>query len=136
MNNNSNKLQRFHSLMMNFDLGLFTTVFLPFALLIEQFIKPPKRSAFWRSVAIWIIKTVFNLNNVKIITKNIHNVISPAIYAANHPSHMDGFVILTILGTNTILFTAPLQQFPRILAIWLKKMEAIDVRRDPVDDEA
>lgn len=132
--NNYKKLQRFHSLMLNLDLGLLITVLLPFVLLIEQFIKQKKRGVFWRRIAIWIIKAVFDLNKIKIIIKN-HHLLSPTIYASNHPSHMDGFILLTILGPNTILFTAPLGQFNRLLAIWLKKMETVDVRRDPIDDE-
>jgi len=134
-NINSKKLQRFHGLMISFDLGLLAAVIYPFVLFTEQFIMPEKRGVFWRGIAIWIIKTVFSLNNIKIITKNERNITSPAIYASNHPSHMDGFMVLSILGANAILFTAPLQQFPKILAMWLKKMETVDVRRDPIDDE-
>jgi HAD superfamily hydrolase (TIGR01490 family) len=132
---NSRKLQRFHSLMMNFDLGLFIFVLLPFVLMLEKFVRPKNRGALWRHIAVWVIKTVFNLNNVRTIIKNHHHLLSPAIYASNHPSHMDGFLILTILGPKTILFTAPLKQFNWLLAIWMKKMETVDVRRDPVDDE-
>ncbi|MEK7512126.1 MAG: haloacid dehalogenase-like hydrolase [Patescibacteria group bacterium] len=132
---NYGKLQRFHSLMMSFDLGLFITVLLPFVLFIEQFVQPKKRGVLWRRVAVWVVEAVLSLNNIKIIVKKQHNIFSPAIYASNHPSHMDGFLVLTTLGSDSILFTAPLQQFNWLLAIWMKKMETVDVRRDPVDDE-
>ena len=71
---NSRKLQHFHSLMLNFDLGLFIAVLLPFVLFIEQFVKPKNRGKLWRRVAVWVIKAVFNLNNIKTIVRNQHNI--------------------------------------------------------------
>jgi len=64
--------------------------------------------------------------------ENIKN--EPVIYAANHGSEMDGFMLLATLKENAILFVAPLQQFPFPLPCWIKRMEGVDVRRDPIDD--
>ncbi len=129
------RLGRFHGFLLHFDLGLLTIVLLPFVLIAEKFIAPEKRASLWRRTAVWIIRTVLQLNNVELKIKHQGNIPSqPAIYAANHPSEMDGFMLLSILGHNTIIFTAPLDQFPAILKTWLKKMQAVDVRRDPIDD--
>lgn len=123
--------------MFNFDLGLMTITLLPFILIAENFVRRQKRGDLWRRTAIWIIQTVFWLNQIEIKTKHLDEAVNRqgVIFAANHPSHLDGFLLLTILGRNNILFTAPLGQFPAVLRIWMRKMEAVDVRRDLIDDK-
>lgn len=133
-NNNHGK---FHHFWLTFDIGVLTLFFLFPMIIIEQFYKIEDRPHLWRQVAVWIIKSSLRWNGISAIVNNPNNIIKdkPAIYASNHPSDFDGFILITILGPNTVLFTAPLQQFPRLLATWLKKMGTISVRRDAVDDK-
>jgi len=130
------KLGRFHRLMINFDLAVLTISFLPFVLIIEKFVKEERRGNFWRKIACWIVRAVFKLNGVHFKIKHPKNILKyGTIYAANHPSQLDGFMLLSILGPNTILFVMPIEGFPLILKTWVRKMQAIDVRRDPIDDK-
>lgn len=136
-NNRQSKLAKFHAKMLHFDVGLFTLIFLPFLIIIEKFMVPETRGNLWRRAAVWIVKTMFAHNQIPIKIIHGENIRTnePVIYAANHPSDMDAFLLLTKLGPNIIFFTAPLKQFNPLLAVWLKKMEAVSVRRDPVDDK-
>lgn len=131
------KLATLHAKMIHFDIGLFTLILLPFLLIIEKFIAPKTRGHLWRAAAVWIVKTTFAHNQIIIKTLHRENIRTndPVIYAVNHPSEMDAFYLLTILGPNNIFFIAPLKQFNPLLATWLKKMEAVSVRRDSVDDK-
>jgi|GEM_PF-2257779 len=129
-------LGKLHHFGLALDIGLLTFIFLLPMIIGEKFLSPEKRGLFWRKKAIWIIKTAFYLNKIDIKTKNhpFNDSEKSYVYAANHPSDFDGFILLTILGPKCILFTAPFQDFPKLLATWMKKMEAIDVRRDVIDD--
>ncbi len=127
---------QFNSILMQSCLGFLTVTTYPWFLFWEKFIPRADRERFWRQQAVWIIKTTFAVAGVKIkvLSPNkIHR--RPAIYASNHPTSFDGFVLLTILKENAVLFTAPLAQFPFPLNLWIKKMGGIDVRRDVFDDE-
>lgn len=129
------RLGRFHLLLLHLDLAVLTVFLLPFVLTAERFTKPADRGQLWRRAAAWIVRTVFALNEVDIKIKHAENIsLTPVIYAANHPSEMDGFLLLAILGADCVLFTAPLGQFPAILRTWLRKMQTIDVKRDPIDE--
>ena len=131
------KVGRFHGFMMHLDLAILTMATLPFLLIIEKFYPKQSRHQLWRRVATWIIRSMFSLNGVTFKIKNSHNIKKdkPVIYASNHPSNMDGFMLIAILGADTVLFTAPLGQFPSVLRPWLRKMQAVDVRRDIIDDK-
>ncbi|KKR08610.1 MAG: HAD-subfamily IB hydrolase [Parcubacteria group bacterium GW2011_GWC2_39_14] len=133
---NKNLLGKMHHFFLIFDIGLFTFILLFPMIVIEKFVKPEKRGLLWCKAAVWIIRTAFDLNGISIKTRNHleHEVGKSFVYAANHPSDFDGFILLTILGPKSILFIAPLQQFPKILATWMNKMEAVTVRRDVIDD--
>ncbi len=128
------KLGRFHGLLLKVDLAILTFVLLPFVLIIEKFYKKENRANLWRTVACWITRTTFDLNGIKYKLKNAQEIINgPAIYAGNHSSEMDGFLLFAILGPKTILFTMPHDAFPAILKPWLRKMQSIDVARDEID---
>jgi len=136
MKNKINFWGRIHHFLFFFDLVLLTLILLFPMIVAEKFIKPARRGYFWRKKVVWIVKTTLNLNGIKIKVKNkpdLDDGIS-FIYAANHPSNFDGFILLTILGPKNILLTAPLQQFPKLLATWMKKMESVQVRGDAIDD--
>lgn len=123
------------AIMFKFDLGILMLILAPFVLLVEKFISQKNRGQLWRRAGCWIVRHVFKANDLQIIVKHPENIsTTAAIYAVNHPSAMDGFLLFNVLGASAVLFIAPLEQFPQPLRFWLKKMGAIDVRRDPIDD--
>ncbi|MBT5337637.1 hypothetical protein HN858_04445 [Candidatus Falkowbacteria bacterium] len=132
------KLGRFHGTLLKIDLAMLTFVLLPFVLILEKFYAPATRGDLWRKVAHWIVVSTFNINGVKLKIKQAKqtNTQGGNIYAANHASEMDGFMLFAILGHKTVLFTMPNQAFPPILKTWVKKMEAIDVIRDQIDAQS
>lgn len=136
-NETKTKLGKFHYFWLTFDIGLLTSLFLFPMIIIEKFYKIEKRGRFWRKMAMKIISASMRWNGVEVIVNHPENIVKdqPVIYASNHPSFFDGFMLITILGPDLVLVTAPLQQFPKILATWLRKMETVHVRRDPVDDK-
>ena len=117
------------------DLAILMIALLPLVWLKEKFTPKKNHGQLWRHAAVWIVRAVFRTNGVTLHAKHLNNILTePAIYAANHPSEMDGFMLLSILGANTILFTAPLGQFPGLLRFWLRKMQTVDVKRDEIDE--
>ena len=131
----TNHASAWRGLCLHLDLGILMIALLPLIWLAEKFTKQKNRGRLWRRAAVWIVRTVFKLNGVAIRVKHAENILSkPNIYAANHPSEMDGFMLLSILGADAILFTAPLGQFPGILRFWLRKMQTVDVKRDEIDE--
>ncbi len=136
MKNKNHFIGKVHHFFLTFDIGLLTFILLLPMIVAEKFIRLEKRGLFWRRRAVWIIKTALDLNGIKlkVYNKPENTDEHSYIYAANHPSDFDGFILLTVLGPKSILFTAPLQQFPKLLATWMKKMEAVNVRRDVIDD--
>ncbi|OGF30887.1 hypothetical protein A2533_03110 [Candidatus Falkowbacteria bacterium RIFOXYD2_FULL_35_9] len=126
---------RFHYFSLFFFIGGFIAVLLPALLLFEKLLEKENRSSLWRSAAVFIIKASFNLQLIKINPKYLENThkSESVIYAPNHPSELDGFILLTILGSKAVLFVAPFDQFPTILRFWLRKMDAVSVMRDSVD---
>jgi phosphoserine phosphatase len=127
---------RWHGFCLNFCVGFFVISLTPYVLLLEQFYPRKKRGELWRKKAVWLIRKSYKLNGIQIHAHHSRNVIrtGPAIYAPTHPSEMDGLTMLGYLGPKTILFTAPLAVFPKPLAFWMRKMETVHVRRDPIDD--
>ncbi len=130
------RVARWHGFCLNFCVGFFVITLTPYVLLLEQFYPRKKRGELWRKKAVWLIRKSFGLNGIHLRAHHSDNVIrtGPAIYAPTHPSEMDGLMMLSYLGPKTVLFTAPLAVFPKPLAFWLRKMETVHVRRDPIDD--
>jgi 1-acyl-sn-glycerol-3-phosphate acyltransferase len=98
------------------------------------FVRRHKRAYFWRQCAIVVIRCAFFCGGVRVRTSNNSFEDEPLVYASNHPSEMDGFALQMLLGPNVIPIIAPHQQFPFLIALWLKGMGAIDVVRDDVDN--
>lgn len=129
------KTSRLRGLGLHVDLGILMIALWPFVWLAERFTSAKNRGHLWRRAAGWIVRTLFRTNGIALRVKRADHILAePAIYAANHPSEMDGFMLLSILGAGTILFTAPLGQFPGILRAWLRKMQTVDVKRDEIDE--
>ena len=107
----------------------------PFLLVIERFLPKPKRGAMWRAVGAYSCRMALSAAGVKVKVLGKKNIPDKAvIYAANHSCLYDGFVLLAILGPRITHFTAPPGVFPRSVAFWLRKMQAVNVRRDRIDD--
>src|SRR4051812_1498661 len=95
------------------SLGLLAAICF-FPTLLCSFALPKRRRAWWwRRVSIVLIKISLFVGGVRIRT-------SPApedllrqnyIFASNHPSSMDGFVLQAVLGPMAVPFVAPLAQF-------------------------
>lgn len=84
-------------------------------------------------MATYVIRSSFFCGGIRISEKNTLPAEGGVIYASNHPSELDGFLLALYLGPKVIPMTAPLQQFPYPIALWLSGMEAIDVLRDDID---
>jgi len=111
------------------------TVFLPYMIITEKFLAKKKRSYYWRKMAAWIVKSVLFLHEIDVKIKNPNNFAldESVIYAPNHGSELDGFIMLSIIGPKAVLFTMPFDHFPGLLKFWLKRMNTIAVLRDAVD---
>ena len=126
MQNQKHNFQaRLHAAMLKFDLGILMLGLFPCFWSIEKFVSIKKRGHLWRRAGVWIVKTALRLNEIHLHVKHPQNAMFCAIYAANHPSHFDGFLLLSLFGPNTILFTAPLGQFPKILGLWLDRKSVV-----------
>lgn len=127
---------RWHGFCLNFWVGFFVITLTPYLLLLEQFYHRKKRGELWRKKAVWLIRASYKINGIKLHAHHSDNVVRTrsAIYTPTHPSEMDGLTMLSYLGPKTIMFTAPLAVFPKPLALWMRKMETVHVRRDPIDN--
>lgn len=114
---------------------LITTVALTYlpVLILSFFVPEKDRAYFWRVCAVFFIRFVFFCSGVRVSKSGIHTEDVPTIYASNHPSEMDGFLLQMVLGAKVIPLVAPFGQFPYLVALWLKGMGAIDVIRDDID---
>jgi len=126
---------RFNGFFLNFCVGFFIFLLTPYLLVREPFIPKNKRGRMWRKHAVWLIRRSFGAVGIRLHGHHSHNIIrtGPAIYTPTHPSEMDGLAMLSYLGPDTVLFTAPLSVFPKPLAYWMRKMETVHVKRDPID---
>lgn len=116
-----------------FYLGLFTLITYIPVWIISRFYKRHDAEYFFRVCSIKIIRTVFYLSRVQVVTSNNIFLDDSTVFVSNHPSEMDGFLLQALLGPNVIPLVAPLKQFPVIISLWLKGMGAIDVIRDEID---
>lgn len=55
------------------------------------------------------------------------------LYASNHPSNLDGFILFGLLGPNTVAVTAPFSTFPFPFNVWFRHMGFVDIQRDLQD---
>lgn len=85
----------------------------------------------WRRLGLRVTDTVFDLTRIRISVKGREHLPSgAAIYAANHQSYLDGFIIFSIIRTPFTALTAPLEVFPFIIRKWFRKMGYVSVARD------
>lgn len=118
-----------------FLMGMGIVFLTPVLLIVERFYQHEKRPFLWRRAGARICGVAFAGVGIRIrVTGRAHILAGPAIYAANHGSAFDGFMLSLVLGPRAALFTAPRAVFPKPLALWMEKMGAIDVRRDMFDD--
>ncbi|MEK7532022.1 MAG: HAD-IB family hydrolase [Patescibacteria group bacterium] len=118
-----------------FLMGMGVVFLTPVLLIAERFSSREKRPFLWRRGGALICGIAFAGVGIRIrVTGRAHIPAGPAIYAANHGSAFDGFMLSLVLGPHAALFTAPRAVFPKPLGFWMKKMGAIDVRRDMFDD--
>jgi len=125
----------FHHFSFFVGFAFMITIFWPYLMVSEKFLVPHKRGYHWRNWAARLIRLVLFLHEIDVKIKNPENTHDEgaAIYAPNHGSELDGFIMLSILGPKAVLVTMPFDHFPGIMKFWLKKMETIAVLRDPVD---
>lgn len=118
-----------------FVLTIIAIIELPFLYLAERCIPIKDRPQLWQMVAITNTKILFAVAGIDIRYEGIPTPYAgPVIYASNHPSWMDGFILLYIAGIRTTAVTAPFNSFPFPYNIWMKKSAAIDVKRDDQDE--
>ncbi len=117
-------------------MGFFVVAQTPFLLVFEKFLQKERRAEVWRQAGGIVCAVAFRLAGLRIQVRGKEHVerSHPVLYAANHASPLDGFMLCSLLGARAALFTAPLSVFPRPVAFWMKKMGSIDVRRDVFDD--
>lgn len=116
-------------------LGVLALLFFVPTYLVALIVPVPHRARWWRMMGVILVQIALWSGRVRIKGDKVPvKGKRPRIYAANHPNEMDGFVLLAYLGSEAVPFTAPLGQFPRLIALWLRYMGAIDVKRDPIDE--
>ncbi len=86
----------------------------------------------WRQASRLIIKIATASARVKINAPKVPHDRN-FVYASNHPTDVDGFVLQWVLGAEAIPLVAPLAQFPSLVRGWMRNMGAIEVLRDDVD---
>ncbi len=125
----------FRLLSVKLSLGFFALIFYLPTLCVSLFLPKERRASWWRQMSIVLIRSALFLARVRIKVVRKPETASGQnfIYASNHPSPFDGFVLQAVLGKNVVPFIAPFQQFPYLIALWLRRMGAIDVLRDDID---
>lgn len=106
---------------------------IPLILSMQWLVDRIKQPDLWRLIAHHNCRIFLRLWGVKLKTLYKPDVTSPVIYASNHPSFVDGLIIFTILGPNSIAVTAPLTSFPFPLGYWFRHMGFVDIQRDDND---
>ncbi len=116
-------------------MGIGIVAATPLLVILERGRAPHERPYLWRTVGAFVCRLALRGSGIRIRVAGSEHILSgPAIYAANHGSALDGFMLSTVLGERAVLFTAPRAVFPKPVAFWMNKMGTIDVRRDMFDD--
>lgn len=114
-------------------MGLFL---LPVMYTVQIFIPKEDRSRWWRLVAKRTSQWLLWVARIKLDIRTTVPVVSgPVVYASNHPSWMDGFINLYLVGPDMRSMVAPFKSFPFPFNHWMKNSGAIDVERDNYDHE-
>lgn len=109
---------------------------LPVMYIVQLVIPKQDHSRWWRLVAkktsYWLLK----LSGITLDIRTTKPIVSgPVVYASNHPSWMDGFINLHLVGPDLRSMVAPFSSFPFPFNVWMKNSGAIDVERDSYDHE-
>ncbi len=109
---------------------------LPLMLITERFIEPEQREKFWMLASHHNAVRLLKLSGIKLdLRTKVPNYEHPVIYVSNHPSWMDGFLLLAIVGPELNSLVAPFKSFPFPVGLWMRKAGAIDVQRDKYDED-
>ena len=106
---------------------------IPFISAFIWLVEAEKRAHLWRLIAHHNCRIFLRLWGIKLKTLYTPPRSSPIIYACNHPSFVDGFVLFALLGPNIVALTAPFTSFPFPLGYWFKHMDFVDIQRDNDD---
>ncbi len=119
------------------NIFLISSLPLPLFCLISLFIDKKKRVNYWRTLGYYQAKVIVWLCRLDVYAKGLEeiNTNKTYIYASNHPSMLDGFILYSILGPKVTSFTAPFKSFQWPFNIWFKKLDFVEVRRDEQDDK-
>lgn len=113
-----------------------SVLLLPLMYGVHLFIPKEDRERWWRLVAKRSASVLLRLSRITLdIRTTIPVVPGPVVYASNHPSWMDGFINLHLVGPDLHSMVAPFKSFPFPFNLWMKNSGAIDVERDTYDHE-
>jgi 1-acyl-sn-glycerol-3-phosphate acyltransferase len=107
----------------------------PILSLASFFYKKKKEKYLWRFVCLYSLRLMFFLGGLKIKVEGRKKNGQAYIYAANHLSALDGFIICSIVGFNITAITGPSDYFTWPFSLWFKKMAFIDVQRSEIEKE-
>ncbi len=89
----------------------------------------------WRKLGLKLTDTLFAFMRIRISVRGRQNLpLGVAIYAANHQSLLEGFILFSILRTPFTAITAPFEIFPSVIPRWFKKMGYISTARDVFEE--
>lgn len=89
----------------------------------------------WRKLGLQLTDILFKLMHIRISVTGRQNLVTqPAIYAANHQSYLDGFIIFSVLRIPFTAITAPFEVFPSAVKKWFRKMGYISTARDVFEE--
>jgi 1-acyl-sn-glycerol-3-phosphate acyltransferase len=92
------------------------------------------RERAWRDTFRPLLRGYLWSAGIRLVVEGIDHVpdpTTPAVYAANHPSHLDGFIMDAVFGDRAAtLMTAPYGHFPWPYPYWFRRMGAIEVTRN------
>jgi HAD superfamily hydrolase (TIGR01490 family) len=134
MNWDSSRIQFFFGIWVKVAFGLLGTLELPFMLFAERFVLAEDRPRLWRLVAHWNARCLLHIAGIDLhIATPVPQHDAPVIYVSNHPSMLDGFLCLAVLGSDLVALIAPYRSFPFPFSVWMKKSGSIDICRDDYD---
>lgn len=109
------------------------TIALPINIFLELFLKKKERKNFWRRSCYRFLGLLFFLGGLQIKTEGGIKYDEAVIYAVNHLSTLDGFIMAYIIGVKVVPMTGPAEYFKWPFSVWFRKMEFIDVQRSDIE---
>ncbi len=100
-----------------------------------RFGKSKGSEAKWQRLALTAIDKIFWINRIRVRVTGKDNIPDGAvIFAANHESYIDGFLVFAAARRPLIAVTAPIRSFPSLLTLWFRRMGYVGVARDLFED--